>query len=119
MKTLLVAFVATVALGTAYAQTTTPAPVTTPMPNTSSSGSVAASGNSNQAVATTHADAPMPAKGANSFTESQAAGRIRDRGFMNVNGLAKDTDGIWRGHAEKDGTTTTVWLDYKGNVGTP
>ena len=62
----------------------------------------------------------MPAKGANSFTMSQAAGRIRDRGFSNVNGLAKDPDGIWRGNAEKDGTTTTgKRLDYKGNVGTP
>jgi putative membrane protein len=105
MKTLLGAITATLALGTAYAQTT-------PMPNNAPS-------NSNQAVATTRVDAPVPAKGANSFTMSQAAGRIRDRGFSNVTGLTKDPDGIWRGNAEKDGTTTTVWLDYKGNVGTP
>ena len=30
----------------------------------------------------------------------------------------KDTDGVWRGQADKDGTNVAVWLDYKGNVGT-
>ncbi len=77
----------------------------------------AASGNGNQAVATTSADAPAPARGANSFTEGEARKRIEARGFSNVSGLAKDTDGVWRGSAQKGSQQAQVWLDYKGNVG--
>jgi hypothetical protein len=77
----------------------------------------AASGNNNQAVATTGANAPAPAKGANSFTMGEAKSRIEKNGFSNVNDLAKDGNGVWRGNAQKGGSTTPVWLDYKGNVG--
>jgi hypothetical protein len=112
MKTLVFGLMASLAVGAAYAQTTTTPRA--PM----SGGTAAASGNSNQAVATTHANAPMPAKGANSFTMSEASSRIAKNGFTNVTGLAKDTDGVWRGQADKDGTNVAVWLDYKGNVGT-
>ena len=77
----------------------------------------AASGNNNQAVATTGANAPAPAKGANSFTMGEAKSRLEKDGFSNVNDLAKDGNGVWRGNAQKGGSTTTVWLDYKGNVG--
>jgi putative membrane protein len=112
MKALVFGLMASIAVGGAYAQTaTTP---NAPM----GSGTAAASGDSNQAVATTHANAPMPAKGANSFTMSEARSRIANNGFTNVSGLTKDTDGVWRGHADKDGTNAAVWLDYKGNVGT-
>jgi hypothetical protein len=111
MKVLVFGLVASLAVGGAYAQTaTTSAPM--------SSGTAAASGNSNQAVTTTHANAPTPAKGANSFTMGEARSRIANNGFTNVTNLAKDTDGVWRGHADKDGTNVAVWLDYKGNVGT-
>lgn len=58
--------------------------------------------------------APVP--GANSFTESQAKGRIADRGFTDVSGLTKDKDGVWRGTATKDGKQVHVALDYQGNV---
>ena len=78
----------------------------------------AASGNDNQAVATTNANAAMPAKGSNSFTVGQAKTRIEKEGFADVTDLKKDNDGVWRGKAQKNGTTTTVWLDYKGNIGT-
>lgn len=80
-------------------------------------GKAAASGNRNQAVATTNANANQPAKGANSFTEAEARRRIEASGFSNVTGLAKDADGVWRGKAQKDGASTEVWLDYKGNAG--
>jgi len=81
-------------------------------------GKAAASGNTNQAVATTNANASQPAKGANSFTEAEARRRIEANGFSNVTGLAKDADGVWRGKAQqKDGGSTEVWLDYKGNAG--
>ena len=80
-------------------------------------GQAAASGNNNQAVATTSANAPQPAKGANSFTEGQAQSRLESAGYSNVSGLKKDDDGIWRGTASKGGSSTNVWVDYKGSVG--
>ncbi|WP_246677074.1 MULTISPECIES: DUF4142 domain-containing protein [unclassified Mesorhizobium] len=58
--------------------------------------------------------APVP--GANSFTEGQAKSRIADAGYTDVSSLAKDDQGIWRGQAKKDGKSTSVALDYQGNV---
>jgi len=81
------------------------------------SGPAAASGNNNQAVATTNANAATPAKGANSFTSGEAKSRIEKNGYSNVGTLQKDDNGVWRGPAQKNGTQTNVWLDYKGNVG--
>ncbi len=80
-------------------------------------GPAAASGDRNQAVSTTTANAPQPAKGANSFTEGEARRRIEGNGYAEVTGLQKDADGIWHGNAKKGGSTVKVWLDYKGNVG--
>jgi hypothetical protein len=77
----------------------------------------AAAGNNNQAVATTNANAPAPAKGANSFTMGEAKSRLEKNGFSDVGNLTKDDNGVWRGSAQKGGSTTAVWLDYKGNVG--
>ncbi len=56
------------------------------------------------------------AKGANSFTEGQVRSRIESAGFIKVSGLAKDADGIWRGHAEKEGRTLDVGFDFKGQI---
>jgi len=122
--------------GVAHAQTTpgNTAPGATsnaPMPGVSSStgvtpstgvvdrntGAAAASGDRNQAVATTGANAAEPARGANSFTEGEARGRLERSGFQGVSGLTKDDGGVWRGTATKDGQTVQVWLDYKGNAG--
>jgi hypothetical protein len=120
------------ARGTANGTTPTIAPshtpsgtVTTPAGSAGANGSAtnhdngaaAASGNTNQAVATTSSNAPMPAKGANSFTMAEAKSRIEKNGFSNVSNLTKDDNGVWRGDAQKGGNTTAVWLDYKGNVG--
>ena len=80
-------------------------------------GPAAASGDSNQAVATTTANAPTPAHGRNSFTRGEARRRIETRGFAQVSGLAKDANGVWRGKAMKNGASVSVWLDYKGNIG--
>ena len=127
--------------GTAFAQTSS-RPVTpgntapgatsnAPMPGVSSStgttpgigivdrntGTAAASGDRNQAVVTTDANAPQPAKGANSFSEGEARRRIESHGFSGVGALQKDDGGVWRGTATKAGTGAQVWLDYKGNVG--
>ncbi|MGX9143452.1 DUF4142 domain-containing protein [Mesorhizobium sp. 128a] len=69
------------------------------------------------AVTTTDTANPAaPVPGANSFTEDQAKSRIQDAGFSDVSALTKDDKGIWRGQATKDGKTTTVALDYQGNV---
>jgi len=81
-------------------------------------GAKAASGNDNQAVATTQADAPAPAKGSNSFTRGEAVRRLRSHGFAHVSDLRKDDGGVWRGVASRNGSQVHVWLDYKGNVGT-
>ena len=89
----------------------------TGMGTTGRNGVAAASGNDNQAVATTAANAPMPAKGSNSFTMGEARRRIAARGFTSVANLKKDGNGVWRGTAQKGGASTPVWLDYKGNVG--
>ena len=56
------------------------------------------------------------AKGANSFTEGQARARIEGAGFRNVAGLVRDTDGIWRGHGDKEGRTFDVGFDFKGQL---
>ena len=85
--------------------------------DTMTNGKAAASGNSNQAVATTRQNADTPARGANSFTEGEARSRMASKGYTNISGLSKNADGVWEGKAQKDGRSTTVWLDYKGNVG--
>jgi hypothetical protein len=117
------------AQGMAPTTATTPAtgmrPTGTTATSTAANGSTAnrdrsaaASGDNNQAVATTNANSPAPAKGANSFTMGEAKSRLEKNGFSNVGGLTKDDNGVWHGNAQKDGSTTTVWLDYKGNTGT-
>ena len=111
--------------------TTTPGAPLTPAPGVNTStgtapaagmvdrnaGTAAAAGDRNQAVTTTNANAPQPAKGANSFSTGEARRRITSKGFTTVADLKKDGDGIWRGTAMKAGAKVGVWLDYKGNVG--
>ena len=62
--------------------------------------------------------AASPAPGSNSFTQRQAANRIRRAGYTDVSGLKKDGQGVWRGTAQKGGNQVNVSLDYKGNVAT-
>jgi hypothetical protein len=57
-----------------------------------------------------------PVAGANSFTEDQAKSRIEARGFTNVAGLTKDSDGVWRGTATQGGKSVKVSVDFQGNV---
>ena len=96
----------------------TPGTNTTGMnPGGSNAGQNAASGDRNQAVATTNANAPQPAKGANSFSDGEARRRMEGSGYADVADLKKDGDGVWRGSATRDGAKVGVWLDYKGNIG--
>jgi hypothetical protein len=94
---------------------------TTNTNNTTAQGTTGTTANrngpSNPAVKTKEGNNPgAPVAGANSFTEGQAKARIQARGYANVSGLAKDTNGFWRGTAMKDGKSVNVTLDYQGNV---
>jgi putative membrane protein len=90
--------------GVAHAQT--PAPTTAP--------AVPSATTSPPLTKTPDAGAPLP--GANSFTEAQATARLVELGYTGVSGLAKDSEGVWRGTATKDGKITNFALDFKGNI---
>ena len=62
------------------------------------------------------ADDGAPLKGANSFTEAQARDRALRWGYGDVGLLTKDSDGIWRGGAVRDGKKVEIAIDFKGNV---
>jgi hypothetical protein len=57
-----------------------------------------------------------PVAGRNSFTEGQAKSKIEGAGFSNVSALAKDNNGVWRGKADKGGSSTNVSVDFQGNI---
>src|SRR4051812_24798656 len=57
-----------------------------------------------------------PVAGRNSFTEGQAKSKIEQAGYTNVSELKKDDNGVWRGKASKGGSTTSVSVDFQGNV---
>jgi len=77
----------------------------------------AQTGPQNRAVKGIHENnSAAPVKGANSFTQSEAKQQIEAKGYTHVAGLIKDKDGVWRGTAEKNGTSGPVSVDYQGNV---
>ena len=57
-----------------------------------------------------------PVAGANSFTMGQAKSHIQAKGYTKVMGLKKDSSGVWRGTAMKDGQQVPVSVDYQGHV---
>jgi hypothetical protein len=57
-----------------------------------------------------------PVAGRNSFTEGQAKSKIEAAGYTQVSGLKKDDNGVWRGKASKGGSSTSVSVDFEGNV---
>jgi hypothetical protein len=77
----------------------------------------AQSGPQNPAVKTESGNnSNMPVKGANSFTMAEARSHIMGQGYTQVTGLKKDSAGVWRGTAMKDGQRVPVSVDYQGNV---
>ena len=74
-------------------------------------------GQSSTASNVPHPTPPKPTAGANSFTESEARGRLGDSGYQDVHDLTLDDKGVWRGTATKNGQSVHVWLDYQGDVG--
>jgi hypothetical protein len=81
---------------------------TTPAPTTNGNTPAVATPDSKNATA--------PVEGANSFTESQARGRIEKAGYTDVKDLKKDDKGIWMASGMKDGKPAVIALDYQGNV---
>jgi hypothetical protein len=69
---------------------------------------------SNPSNAAKTAAAPVPGK--NSFTENEAKKRLEDHGYSQVTGLTKDDKSLWHAKAMKAGRTTSVTLDYQGNI---
>ncbi len=57
-----------------------------------------------------------PVAGRNSFTEGQAKSKIEQAGYTKVTDLKKDDNGVWRGKASKGGSSTSVSVDFEGNV---
>ena len=78
-----------------------------------------ANNNNNSAVKDPHTvNADGPSRGANSFTEGQARGHIEHGGFTHISKLSKDSNGLWRGTAMKNGHRVSVAVDFKGDVTT-
>jgi hypothetical protein len=79
--------------------------------------SPAQSGPQNPAIKSTDQNnASQPVAGANSFTKSQARSRLMAHGYTHVSDLQKDSSGVWRGTASKDGHSGPVSVDYQGNI---
>jgi hypothetical protein len=69
-------------------------------------------------VQSNDARAPTLAKGQNSFTRTEARGRIEKAGYTDVTGLVMDANGLWQAQAMHGGQRVNVALDYKGVVST-
>ncbi len=73
-------------------------------------------GPGNNAVNSEEKNANAPVAGRNSFTEGQAKSAIEKAGYSGITDLKKDDDGVWRGKASKGGSTTSISVDFQGNV---
>ena len=77
----------------------------------------AQSGPQNPAMKSTDQNnSSAPVAGANSFTQGQARSRLMAHGYSHVSNLKKDSNGVWRGTAMKDGQSGPVSMDYQGNI---
>jgi putative membrane protein len=75
-----------------------------------------AAGGENAPLKAEHRQGQDLSPGRNSFTESEARKHIEHAGYANVANLQKDSNGIWRAQATKNGQTVSVGLDFKGDV---
>lgn len=73
-------------------------------------------GPGNKAINSEQKNSNAPVAGRNSFTEGQAQSAIEKAGYTNVSGLKKDDNGVWRGKASKGGSSSSVSVDFQGNV---
>jgi hypothetical protein len=54
--------------------------------------------------------------GAAAAQNPPAQSGLEDAGYSNVGDLKKDDNGVWRGKANKGGSSTNVSVDFQGNV---
>lgn len=73
-------------------------------------------GPGNNAVNSDQKNSNAPVAGRNSFTEGQAQSAIEKAGYTGVTELKKDDNGVWRGNASKNGSSSAVSVDFQGNV---
>ena len=77
----------------------------------------AQSGPQNPAIKpVTQNNSASPVAGANSFTNGEATKQIEAKGYTHVTNLKKDSSGVWRGMAMKNGHSAPISVDYQGNV---
>lgn len=87
----------------AFAQSEAPRTTTTPP-------AVAKPSDTNKTTA-------APVDGKNSFTEAQVVERLGKNGYMNATNVMKDDkSGVWHATAMKAGKSTSVDVDYQGNI---
>ncbi len=108
-KLIYTALAASLTTLSAQAQTTTTPATPAPAPSVTTTVPTAT-----PPAKTPEAGAPLP--GSNSFTQAQATARIVELGYTDVKGLDKDSAGVWRGTAMKNGKSQNVALDFKGNI---
>jgi periplasmic protein CpxP/Spy len=124
MRVLLAALAAAAVLGGSASaqQTGSPSAPMNQSPGVSTPDNSSRNDSGNSAVDMKRAGSPETTgaveAGANSFTEGQARSRMEAKGFTNIQDLAKDEQGIWRGHATQNGRSVEVMLDYRGNIAT-
>lgn len=61
-------------------------------------------------------EAAAPLAGGTGLSEGEARDRALAAGYSAISSLVKDGNGIWRGSAMKDGKSTKLAVDHKGNV---
>jgi hypothetical protein len=116
-STLIIAAVASLAIGYAIAQPANPPAAPDPGKTALPQSFDLTLEPSPPAIKTTEGNNPgAPVAGSNSFTEGQAKARIESRGYSKVTNLKQDDMGVWRGKAEKDQKSIDVSLDFQGNV---
>jgi hypothetical protein len=114
---IIIAVVASLAVGSSLAQNTNPSQTPDPGKAGLPRINLPYVEPDNPAIKTTKGNKPgAPAAGANSFTETQAKSRIEARGYTDVSHLTKDERGVWRGTAQMNGKMTKVSLDFQGSV---
>ena len=99
---ILIAAIASVTAGAAFAQYDARQPASPPAAQTQ--------------PATPPAGAPTNPNTGAAMTEMQAKSKIEAQGFTNVSELKKDPQGVWNAKAMKDGKFVQLSLDTRGQI---
>lgn len=99
---ILIAAIASLAAGTAFAQSDAKQPASPPAAQAQ--------------PAAPQAGAPTTANAGAAVTETQAKARFEAQGYTNVSELKKDAQGAWTAKAMKDGKSVQISLDARGQI---